>query len=168
MDQPAASAPADAGLSGDEYGTDIEYDVELETLVQAVESQVGSSVAAAPAVDAAPVAPPDQLMDIEDVAVTLASPFERFRKKGWLSVSDLVGTVWCEVQVRADLVSLSICLLRVADERNSMTSQLILMGLLLPLTIQPPQDHAIPPPFATAQRDQKRERQGYCGGQGQG
>jgi exonuclease V len=130
MGQPATPAPADADLSGDEYGTDIEYDVELETLVQAVESQVGRSVAAGrdEGAEAAPAAPPDQLMDIEDAAVTLASPFERFRKKGWLSVSDLVGTVWCEVQVRADLVPISLCLLRVADESYSMTSQLILIG----------------------------------------
>jgi exonuclease V len=103
MDQPAASTPADAALSGDEYGTDIEYDVELETLVQAVESQDGAA-ARAEGVNTTPAVAPDQFMDIEDVAVTLVSPFERFRKKGWLSVSDLVGTVWCEVQVRADLV----------------------------------------------------------------
>jgi hypothetical protein len=42
------------------------------------------------------------LMDIEEsVPMPLAhkSPFDTFRKKGFLSVSDLVGTVWCEVQV---------------------------------------------------------------------
>lgn len=37
----------------------------------------------------------ERVVDIEDVV----PPFEQFRKKGWLSVSDLVGTVWCEVQV---------------------------------------------------------------------
>ncbi len=44
-------------------------------------------------------------VDIEDLVLDESpithSPFEQFRKKGWLSVSDLVGTVWCEVQVRS-------------------------------------------------------------------
>lgn len=45
-------------------------------------------------------------MDIEDLVldpIPALSPFEQFRKKGWLSVSDLVGTVWCEVQVGLSL-----------------------------------------------------------------
>jgi exonuclease V len=46
----------------------------------------------------------DQVLDMEDVTMELStirlSPFEEFRRKGWLSVSDLVGTIWCEVQVR--------------------------------------------------------------------
>jgi exonuclease V len=46
----------------------------------------------------------DQVLDMEDVTMESStirlSPFEEFRRKGWLSVSDLVGTIWCEVQVR--------------------------------------------------------------------
>ena len=43
------------------------------------------------------------LADIEDSDTQMIplSPFAAFRKKGWLSVSDLVGMVWCEVQVRS-------------------------------------------------------------------
>lgn len=86
-----------------EYGSDIALDEELESALQVAESQ--SQV----------ILPLDQegtattrghaetgeLMDIEDLhqEVVTLSPFEQFRKKGWLSVSDLVGTVWCEVQV---------------------------------------------------------------------
>jgi exonuclease V len=59
-------------MSDDEF-SDIEYNEELEQALQQAE----------------------QVVDIED----MLSPFKQFRKKGWLSVSDLVGTVWCEVQV---------------------------------------------------------------------
>lgn len=64
--------------SDDEYGTDIEYDAALEETLRGVESG-------------------HPLPDIEDVGPT-PSPMELFRKRGVLSVSDLVGTVWCEVQ----------------------------------------------------------------------
>lgn len=61
-------------MSSDEEFSDIEFNEELEQALQQAEQTIA---------------------DIED----LVSPFEQFRKKGWLSVSDLVGTVWCEVQV---------------------------------------------------------------------
>lgn len=75
-------------MSDDEFGSDIEFNQELEDVLSAVESQpqpwpAGQSVQQAP--------------DIEDLV--RLSPMEEFRKKGYLSVSDLVGTVWCEVQV---------------------------------------------------------------------
>lgn len=82
-------------MSDDEYGTDIDLTEELQNVLLAVESQ-------RPADDKAE-APPEQLsvsevevMDIEDIVQP--SPFEEF-KNGYLSVTDLVGTVWCEVQV---------------------------------------------------------------------
>ncbi|WWC58860.1 uncharacterized protein I303_101405 [Kwoniella dejecticola CBS 10117] len=44
----------------------------------------------------------DLKTDIEDLPLELAmdrlSPFAQFRRKGYLSVSDLVGPVWCETQ----------------------------------------------------------------------
>lgn len=70
--------PSHAG-SDDEYGDDLSYTDELEAVLQRVEAGIGQSIP-----------------DIEDAP--LLSPFEQFRRKGWLSVSDLVGTVWCEVQ----------------------------------------------------------------------
>lgn len=73
-DRPPLGSTSDGD---DDYGTDIELDEELEAVLTHAES----------------IAP----MDIEDVV--RLSPYEEFRRKGWLSVSDLVGTVWCEVQV---------------------------------------------------------------------
>jgi hypothetical protein len=49
-------------------------------------------------------------VDIEDLPLGMMarpSPFEQFRRKGFLSVSDLVGTIWCEVQVSLLLPFLS-------------------------------------------------------------
>lgn len=39
--------------------------------------------------------------DIEDISnmIQRVAPFYAFRKKGFFSVSDLVGPLWCEVQV---------------------------------------------------------------------
>ncbi|RXK39737.1 hypothetical protein M231_02930 [Tremella mesenterica] len=45
-------------------------------------------------------------VDIEDIHSVMLSPFSMFRKKRFLSVSDLVGTVWCEVQYDYRLRSL--------------------------------------------------------------
>ena len=82
QDDGASSLEDDA-----DFGMDIELYDELETLLVNVESQsiVVSDVGA---------------VDMEDIASPARlSPLEEFRKKGWLSVSDLVGTIWCEVQV---------------------------------------------------------------------
>lgn len=70
----------------DNFGSDIELDDELEGVLTAVESQGHVSLQ-------------DVVTDIEDM-IPRVSPFLEFRKKGWLSVSDLVGLLWCEVQVR--------------------------------------------------------------------
>jgi exonuclease V len=72
-------------MSEDEFGSDIEFTQELEDVLQAAETQP----------PAGPVSV--SMVDIEDLV--RLSPMEEFRKKGYLSVSDLVGTVWCEVQV---------------------------------------------------------------------
>jgi exonuclease V len=69
----------------DEFGSDIQLDEELEGILANVESSQAVTDKKAP-------------QDIEEVVPRLA-PIHEFRKKGWLSVSDLVGTVWCEVQV---------------------------------------------------------------------
>lgn len=67
--------------SEDDYGSEIAYDESLEQALRTVEEK-----------DAG-------VRDIEEAAAALAlSPFEEFRRRNWLSVSDLVGTVWCEVQ----------------------------------------------------------------------
>ena len=72
-------------MSDDDFGSEIEYDAALEETLQAVESgKVGPTE-------------PKPVTDIEDLAVGL-SPFQEFRKWGSLSVTDLVGTLWCEVQ----------------------------------------------------------------------
>jgi exonuclease V len=75
-------------MSEDEFGSDIEFTQELEDVLQAAETQP-------------PVAPVSvSMIDIEEIEdLVRLSPMEEFRKKGYLSVSDLVGTVWCEVQV---------------------------------------------------------------------
>ena len=80
---------------GDEeydFGSDIEIDDELEAILDQAESQ------AAPGHANTGTSEPTTEADLEDIVPRL-SPFLEFRKKGWLSVSDLVGTVWCEVQV---------------------------------------------------------------------
>ncbi|CAK9784624.1 hypothetical protein CC85DRAFT_299911 [Cutaneotrichosporon oleaginosum] len=59
----------------DEFGDELIYDSELDETLRAAET----------------------LPDIEDAAQAI-SPFDEFRRRGNLSVSDLVGTVWCEVQ----------------------------------------------------------------------
>ena len=43
----------------------------------------------------------EELEDIEDIGdmIERVAPFFAFRKKGFFSVSDLVGPLWCEVQV---------------------------------------------------------------------
>ena len=69
----------------DEYGSDIQLDDELEGILATVEAGRPADAIAA-------------TQDIEEIVPRLA-PIQEFRKKGWLSVSDLVGTVWCEVQV---------------------------------------------------------------------
>jgi exonuclease V len=106
--------PFPMGDVEDDYGEDIEYDDDLEAILQAAESQVGlrSSLPSSSdtrlvrldgkgeAVTALPTVLGSEPMDIEDTPAPLLSPFERFRRHKYLSVSDLVGTVWCEVQVR--------------------------------------------------------------------
>lgn len=82
----------DAAMSDDGYGTDIEYTQELQDVLHAAESQPFIELSR----DATPAPVRDDVMDIEDLVQP--SPFEEF-KNGYLSVTDLVGTVWCEVQV---------------------------------------------------------------------
>lgn len=118
-------------MSDDEYGMDIELTAELETLLDAVgesqfQSQAGqggnlatpSTTTASSSLDATrnegsqhqderqDQDEDQEVMDIEDLPMVIESrsPFEMFRKKGFLSVSDLVGTVWCEVQVGCSLL----------------------------------------------------------------
>ncbi|GMK54152.1 hypothetical protein CspeluHIS016_0107380 [Cutaneotrichosporon spelunceum] len=59
----------------DDYGDELVYDSELDETLRAAEA----------------------VPDIEDAAHAIA-PFDEFRHRGNLSVSDLVGPVWCEVQ----------------------------------------------------------------------
>jgi exonuclease V len=61
----------------DDFGSDIPYDDELEEALRKAETNAA-------------------VVDIED-AVAI-SPLEQFKRGNYLSVSDLVGTVWCEVQ----------------------------------------------------------------------
>jgi exonuclease V len=82
-----------------DYGSDIDLDEELQGILQRAESgfvgsqniQLEQSVVV------------EGMIDMEDMDVIMAepklSPSQEFRKKGWLSVSDLVGGIWCEVQV---------------------------------------------------------------------
>lgn len=72
-------------MSDDDFGSEFEYDAAFEQTLQAVES------------GEVPPVSQSQVVDIEDLAVGL-SPFDQFRKWGSLSVTDLVGTLWCEVQ----------------------------------------------------------------------
>lgn len=63
----------------DDFGDELVYDSELDETLRAAET----------------------LPDIEDVVSPppeALAPFDEFRKRGYLSVSDLVATVWCEVQ----------------------------------------------------------------------
>lgn len=76
-------------MSDDEFGSDFEFTQELEDVLTAAETQPDKVHVSEPIPDIA---------EIEDLI--RQSPMEEFRKKGYLSVSDLVGTVWCEVQVR--------------------------------------------------------------------
>ena len=89
----------------DEFGSDIELDDELQSFLIKTESQGPSGQAIPPGPLTEALGPgsgaEDLSIDVEDIAVDPVSPFEQFRSKGWLSVSDLVGTVWCEVQVGA-------------------------------------------------------------------
>jgi exonuclease V len=78
-------------MSEDEFGSDIEFTQELEDVLQAAETQPDQTTVA-------PISVP--VIGIEEIEdLVRLSPMEEFRKKGYLSVSDLVGTVWCEVQV---------------------------------------------------------------------
>ncbi|WOO82362.1 putative exonuclease V, mitochondrial [Vanrija pseudolonga] len=72
--------------SDDDYGSEVAYDSDLEETLRTVE-QGGESRHASLS---------GGVQDIEDVVGL--SPMDEFRKRGVLSVSDLVGTVWCEVQ----------------------------------------------------------------------
>ncbi|WVQ61919.1 uncharacterized protein L199_000052 [Kwoniella botswanensis] len=82
----------------DEYEYDdipYEYDEELEQALQAAESQSKPTINHG--------ITNGIVHDIEDLpldteAIQVMSPFQQFRKKGYLSVSDLVGPVWCETQ----------------------------------------------------------------------
>ena len=78
-----------AKMSDDEFGSDFEFTQELEDVLAAAETQPENAQVSEPIPD---------IEEIEDLI--RQSPMEEFRKKGYLSVSDLVGTVWCEVQVR--------------------------------------------------------------------
>ena len=86
--------PASDSNDEDLYGPDVPMSEELSSVLLTAESldsqRDGRESSAVPDVD------------MEDLVtdVKALSPFERFRrKKGYLSVTDLVGTVWCEVQV---------------------------------------------------------------------
>ena len=89
----------DTSVNDDElegFGEEIAYDDDLESALLAAESQTRPLY----------IESEDQIRQsfeiVEDVDMddlVHRSPFEEFRKKGWLSVSDLIGTVWCEVQV---------------------------------------------------------------------
>ncbi|ORY23370.1 exonuclease V [Naematelia encephala] len=64
----------------DDFGPELKIDDELANVLATAESHI-------------------EEIELEDVVgIGIVSPFEEFRKKGFLSVSDLVGTVWCEVQ----------------------------------------------------------------------
>jgi hypothetical protein len=86
--------------SDEEYEDVLTYDPELEGVLQAAESRAEASRA----VESSSRSPhqgksAEAPLDMEDLSMVFGSRFEQFRRKGWLSVSDLVGTVWCEVQV---------------------------------------------------------------------
>ena len=96
--------------AGDEdFGSDIELDADLEAVLAEAEFQRPAPIENAETSDTAAsehAGLAQDVMDIEDVAsqpMEVLSPFQMFRGKGRLSVSDLVGTVWCEVQVSDSL-----------------------------------------------------------------
>lgn len=92
--RPPARIP-DVDLDEDDYGSEIELDAELEGILAKAEAKVPARA---------------ELADIEDIILPeRLSPFQQFRRKGWLSVSDLVGTIWCEVQVSNPQLTLSPC-----------------------------------------------------------
>ncbi|ORX37445.1 exonuclease V [Kockovaella imperatae] len=111
IDNDRSARPDDdlAQLPEDDYGTDIELDEELERVLYRAESQVLQLPP--PTLSDPFLVPPTlaverdeeidvaDIVDLEDVTGSLqSSPFELFRPKGRLSVSDLVGLVWCEMQ----------------------------------------------------------------------
>ncbi|WVR06097.1 hypothetical protein IAU60_003125 [Kwoniella sp. DSM 27419] len=90
------------------FGSDIAYDEDLERVLLAAESQAGSdwpsqslNAATPESTHQVPIAGP-QMTDMEDVVrdgqADKPSLFAQFRRKGFLSVSDLVGPIWCETQ----------------------------------------------------------------------
>ncbi|KAL1408861.1 hypothetical protein Q8F55_005675 [Vanrija albida] len=85
MDPNPGDVVAAVDSDGD-YGSELAYDSDLEETLRTVENGGESRQASLSG----------GIQDIED-AIGL-SPMEEFRKRGFLSVSDLVGTVWCEVQ----------------------------------------------------------------------
>lgn len=92
-DAPAAMDPHPGDTvatvdNDDDYGSEVVYDSALEETLRTVEQGGGESRDASVSAAVVP--------DIEDVVGL--SPMDEFRKRGFLSVSDLVGTVWCEVQ----------------------------------------------------------------------
>nr|XP_019049532.1 hypothetical protein I302_03321 [Kwoniella bestiolae CBS 10118]OCF28462.1 hypothetical protein I302_03321 [Kwoniella bestiolae CBS 10118] len=91
IDQSGGSPPNPHPIDEEEYD-DIPYDDELERTLRAAESQSQVHI---------PQDHPSDVCDIEDLPLGIEeaiSPFQQFRKKGYLSVSDLVGPVWCETQ----------------------------------------------------------------------
>lgn len=73
---PIPPCPTMPATDEDDYGDELVYDSELDETLRVAEA----------------------VPDIEDVPAEAIAPFEEFRRRGNLSVSDLVGTVWCEVQ----------------------------------------------------------------------
>ncbi|WWD09676.1 hypothetical protein V865_007804 [Kwoniella europaea PYCC6329] len=92
----SGGSPIDEMQDENEYD-DIpyEYDEELEQALQAAESQSKPTINHGTTNGI--------IHEIEDLpldteAIKVMSPFQQFRKRGYLSVSDLVGPVWCETQ----------------------------------------------------------------------
>ena len=82
----------------EDFGEEMDFDDELASILRAAESPSGAASAIPPGTHTGPDRAADSGGDIEDLVSP--TPFGQFReRKGWLSVSDLVGTVWCEVQV---------------------------------------------------------------------
>ncbi|WWC86518.1 uncharacterized protein L201_001395 [Kwoniella dendrophila CBS 6074] len=97
----------------DQYDFDIPYDEELELALQSAESQTcyntttTNTTTIIDETQDGSVKSMSASIDIEDLPLGLnspleeterLSPFQQFRKKGYLSVSDLVGPLWCETQ----------------------------------------------------------------------
>jgi len=103
-------------IEADEFGEEMNLDDDLESILRAAESQVITSYSMQEATNRR-----TGNVDMDDVEdLVPISPFLEFRRKGWLSVSDLVGTVWCEVQVSDFLLIACTCH---ADRGYSMTSE---------------------------------------------